>query len=156
MATTADAAAQVRDASGDEVSSSPGFATFPVRSALTQLVVAHGQHVGLVIVRFNEQGLGDAARAFQSTRWHDRLVAGGIAALIALIVSIFFSRLITSPLEAMLRAQRARGAGDRNARVEVEGGVGIVGEVVDGFNWSANVLDQQDRLAAQSRRRRRA
>ncbi len=46
----------------------------------------------------------------------------------------------------MLRAQRARGAGDRNARVQAEGGVGIVREVVDGFNWQANVLDQQDRL----------
>jgi two-component system sensor histidine kinase BaeS len=145
VVTSAGAAAQVRDASGDVVSSSPGFATFPSRSALVQLVVADGQHVGLVIVRFNERGLGAAAQAFQATRWRDRFVAGGIAALIALIVSIFFSRLITSPLEAMVRAQRARGAGDRNARVDVEGGVGILREVVDGFNWSANVLDQQER-----------
>jgi two-component system, OmpR family, sensor histidine kinase BaeS len=146
VVTSAHASAQVRDAAGGVVSSSDGFAAFPGDSALAQPVVAHGKRVGWVIVRFNERGLGAAARAFQATRWRDRIVAGGIAALIALIVSVFFSRVITSPLEAMLRAQRARGAGDRSARVEVEGGVGIVREVVAGFNWQANVLDQQDRL----------
>ncbi len=146
VATSAHASAQVRDAAGSVVTSSPGFATFPSSSALAQPVIAHGQQVGWVTLRFDERGLGEAARSFQATRWRDRIVAGGIATLIALVVSIFFSRLITSPLEAMLRAQRARGAGDRSARVEVEGSVGIVREVVDGFNWSANVLDQQDRL----------
>jgi two-component system, OmpR family, sensor histidine kinase BaeS len=146
VVTSAHASAQVRDAAGSVITSSPGFANFPSDSALTQTVIAHGQQVGMVIVRFDESGLGAAARVFQATRWRDRIVAGGIAALIALIVSVFFTRLITPPLEAMLRAQRARGAGDRSARVEVKGGIGIVREVVDGFNWSANVLDQQDRL----------
>ena len=146
MVATAHASAQVRDAAGNVVTSSRGFSSFPSSSALAQPVFAHGLQVGSVSVRFNGRALSEAIQAFQATRWRDRFVAGGIAALIALIVSIFASRLITSPLEAMLRAQRARGAGDRSARVDVDGGVGIVREVVDGFNWSANVLDQQDRV----------
>ena len=146
VVTSAHASAQVSDAAGSVVASSPGFATFPSATALAQPVFVHGRQVGTVMVRFNQRGLAEAARVFQATRWRDRFVAGGIAALIALIVSVFVSRLITSPLEAMLRAQRARGAGDRSARAATESGVGIVREVVDSFNWSANVLDQQDRL----------
>jgi len=146
VASAAHASAEVTDAAGNPVAASPGFATFRGSQTLLQPVLAHAQQVGVVTVRFNKLGLDSAARSFAATRWRDRFIAAGVAALIALIVSILVSHLITAPLEAMLRAQRARGAGDRSARVPDVGGVGIVREVVDGFNWSANVLDHQDRL----------
>jgi two-component system sensor histidine kinase BaeS len=53
---------------------------------------------------------------------------------------------VTSPLETMLDAIRARGAGDRRARVRQVRGVGVQRELQEAFNWSMDALDKQDRL----------
>ena len=79
-------------------------------------------------------------------RWRARFIAAGIAALIALVVSLVMARTITGPLELLLEAARARGAGARSVRIKKVRGVGVVRELLESFNQSTNALDQQDRL----------
>jgi two-component system sensor histidine kinase BaeS len=85
-------------------------------------------------------------RDFEARRWHARLIAGSIAALLALLVSIAVARAISGPLELMLEAVRARGSGARSVRIRNVRGVGVVRELLESFNQSAAALDHRDRL----------
>ncbi|HUZ52801.1 MAG TPA: ATP-binding protein [Streptosporangiaceae bacterium] len=146
LARTADASAQVRDMTGGIVNSSPGFATLHHGPVLREPVIVRDRQVGQVIVKFNEHDLGVAVARFEATRRRALIIAASMAALLALLVSVAVARLITSPLEAMLDAIRARGAGDRHARVSRVRGVGVQRELQEAFNWSMDALDKRDRL----------
>jgi two-component system sensor histidine kinase BaeS len=146
VAASANAKAQVRDRSGRIIRSSPGFARAASRLVLTEPVVVRGRQVGQVIVRFDGKGLGAAARNFESNSWRDRVVAAAIAVTLALVVAVVISRLITAPLDVMIEATHARGAGDRNLRIKDARGVGELRELLEGFNQSADALDERDRL----------
>ena len=74
-----------------------------------------------------------------------RLYAAVISGLLALIVSVFVARRITSPLERLLAAMRARGAGDRAYRIEDVSAVGVLGELLEGFNWATDSFDHQEK-----------
>jgi signal transduction histidine kinase len=140
------ASAQVRDMAGRVVRSSPDFARLPSAHQLTEPVRSEGHLVGMVTVRFGGQGLGGVAATFEASRWKARLIAAGIAALLALVVSLAVARAITGPLELMLEAIRARGSGARSVRIKKVRGVGVVRELLESFNQSTNALDEQDRL----------
>ena len=140
------AGAQVRDAAGRVVRSSPRFGALPREDQLSEPITARGRQVGTVTMRFSNEGLGGVPRAFEAMRWKARFIAAGIAALIALIVSLVIARTITGPLELMLEAVRARGAGGRSVRIKRVRGVGVVRELLESFNQSANAIDKQDRL----------
>ena len=138
--------AQLRDLAGRVVKSSPQFAAQPRTGQLSEPISARGRRVGTVIIRFGGGGLGGVPRAFEAKRWRARFTAAGIAALIALLVSLIMARTITGPLELMLEAVRARGAGVRSVRIKKIRGVGLVRELLESFNQAANALDQRDRL----------
>ena len=138
--------AQVRDLAGRVVESSPRFAALPRAGQLDEPIIAHGRRVGMVTIRFGGEGLGGVPRAFEATRWKARFIAAGIAAVIALVVSLVMARTITGPLELLLEAVRARGAGIRSVRIKKIRGVGVVRELLDSFNQSSSALDRQDRL----------
>ncbi len=142
----AGAAVRVRDMAGQPVGSSPEFAGFPSGYARTRPVVVQGRRVGSVTTRFSAKAVGEIARDFEARRWRSRLIAAGVAALIAFMVSLVVARAITGPLEAMLEAVRARGAGRRFVRVEEVRGVGVVRELLESFNQTSLALDEQDRL----------
>jgi two-component system sensor histidine kinase BaeS len=141
-----DSGAQLRDLAGRVVRSSPRFATLPRAGQLNEPINARGRRVGMVTIRFGSGGLGGVPRAFEATRWRARFIAAGIAALIALLVSVVMARTITAPLELMLEAVRASGAGVRSVRIKKVRGVGVIRELLESFNQSANALDQRDRL----------
>ena len=146
MARSGDATVQVRDMSGRVVGSSRHFATFPKILQVARPVVVAGQRVGQVIVRFSSTSPGVVLRNFQSIRWRARLMAGGIAAVLAFIVSLIVARAITAPLEKLLAAVRARGAGVRAALVKPNRGTGVIRELIESFNATNITLDRQDRL----------
>ena len=140
------AGTQLRDLAGRVVASSPRFATLPRAGQLSEPISARGRRVGAVTIRFGRAGLGGFSTAFEARRWRARFIAAGIAALIALLVSLAMARTITGPLELLLEAVRARGAGVRSVRIKKIRGVGVVRELLESFNQSANTLDRQDRL----------
>ena len=141
----ADAAVQVRSRSGTLLASSPAYAGYPAAQQQSAPIVAGGRTVGTVTVRFGHQGLAAQAAEFNAQRWRIRLYSFVLAVLLALIVSTVLSRQITAPLERVLIAMRARGAGDRGARIERVRGVGVIRELSEGFNTSMDALDQRDR-----------
>ena len=88
LAHTAGAVVRIRDAAGRIVGSSPHFASLPSSRADTVPVIADGTKVGQATTRFDTKAAAAMVRAFEARRWHSRLLAGGIAALIALVVSV--------------------------------------------------------------------
>lgn len=138
------AAIRVTDAAGRPVAASPDFFRYPAGPAASAPVVVSGRQVGLVTVRFDHHGIVADADRVSTERWHVRLSAGAISALIALIVSVLVIARITSPLERLLTAMRARGAGDRAYRIKDVRAVGVLGELLAGFNQSADSFDHQE------------
>ncbi len=146
MARSGDATVQVHDMSGRVVGTSRYFTTFPKIHQLARPVVVAGRQVGQVTVRFSSTSPGSVLRNFQSARWRARLMAGGIAGLLAFIVSLIVARAITAPLEKLLAAVRARGVGVRSALVRPVRGTGVIRELIESFNATTSSLDRQDRL----------
>lgn len=140
------AAVQVRDDAGRVIGSSPRYAAFPAAHERSEFVRVHGRQVGTVTVRFGPTGLGALARDFEARRWRSRLIAAGIATAIALVVSLAVARAISGPLEQLLEAVRARGAGGREIRVARMRGIGVVRELLESFNRMSNALYEQERI----------
>jgi two-component system, OmpR family, sensor histidine kinase BaeS len=146
MARRGEASVEVYDMSGKPVGGSAHFSTFPKVNELVRPVVVRGRQVGQVTVRFSSQSPGVVLRNFQATRWRARLMAAGIASLLAFIVSLIVARAISAPLEKLLAAVRARGAGARSVLVKPVRGTGVIRELLDAFNATSSALDRQDRL----------
>jgi two-component system sensor histidine kinase BaeS len=146
LAHRAGAVVRIRDAAGRIVGSSSHFASLPSSRADTVPVIADGTKVGQATTRFDTKAAAAMVRAFEARRWHSRLLAGGIAALIALVVSVAVALPITRPLELMLEAVRARGAGRRFVRIDKPRGVGVIRELLSAYNQMSHALDERDRL----------
>ncbi|MDQ2959758.1 MAG: HAMP domain-containing histidine kinase [Candidatus Dormibacteraeota bacterium] len=73
------------------------------------------------------------------------LVGATLAALAALVVAVFVSRRVTSPLTAITGATRTLRSGDRSARVGT-GGPGELGELADTFNAMAETLEREEQV----------
>jgi two-component system sensor histidine kinase BaeS len=146
LARRGSAAVEVLDKSGQVVGESPRFRNFPLTHQLTRPVLVRGRQVGQVVVRFSSSSLGSVVRTFEAAKWQSRLVAAGIAALLAFVVSLVVARAITAPLEQLLEAVRARGAGVRAVRIKPVRGIGVIREVLESFNATTTALNRQDRL----------
>ncbi len=146
LAERGDASVQIRDVNGLVVRQSPRFAKFPIAHQLILPVELKSRQIGQVTVRFSSMSLGAVVRSFEAAKWHTRLLAAGVAALIALIASLIVARAITRPLEQLLQAVRSRGRGNRSAQIEPVRGTGVIRELLETFNESAVALDKQDKL----------
>jgi two-component system, OmpR family, sensor histidine kinase BaeS len=141
------AGAQVLDARGKLIQSTPGFAAMRADAEFKTPVIVKSGTVGWVVVRFNKaDGLGSVVRQFEAERLRASLGAAAIVALMALAVSLVISRQITLPLERVLAIVRARGAGDRSVRIKDVRGVGVIEELSVALNESTDAIDQRDRL----------
>lgn len=139
-----DASVEVLDTAGRRVAGSPR-STGPAH-ARTREVVVGGRRVGTVRLGFDAPGLPSAER-----RLRDALVAtvaagAGLAALMALAVSVFVSRRITRPVAALTATVRAMEAGDRSARVGPTAALGELGELAAAFDRMADTLVREDSL----------
>jgi two-component system sensor histidine kinase BaeS len=140
------AALEVRDMGGNVVRATPGFASFRAGHVFKDSVLLHGKPVGSVTIKFGETGLASVPGQFQSKQFSATVSAAALVALIALFVSLIISRQITLPLERVLAIVRARGAGDRSARVGEAQGTGVIHELSVALNESSDAIDQRDRL----------
>ncbi|MGN6794361.1 MAG: histidine kinase dimerization/phospho-acceptor domain-containing protein, partial [Streptosporangiaceae bacterium] len=146
LAERGDASIQIRDTTGHVVAKSRRFADFPTAHQRVEPISLRGRHIGEVTVRFSTVSLGAVVRSFEAAKWHTRLAAAGVAAAIALLVSLIVARAITGPLEQLLAAVRSRGIGRRSAVIKPVRGTGVIRELIESFNESAVALDKQDRL----------
>jgi two-component system, OmpR family, sensor histidine kinase BaeS len=138
---------QIHSAAGRLVAASPGFEALAAGTPkISRDVVVRDRAVGRVTVAFAHGSLGQEINAFSFERWPARFAAAGIAALIALLVGLPLSRLITAPVDRLIWAARARRDGDPSARAGRVRGLGKLGELADAFDEMADSKEEQDQL----------
>lgn len=146
LASRVGADAQIRDASGRAVASTPGFATRAGPRSRSPVMV-HGRRVGQVEVRFSGTGvIGRAAHRLQAWLWNAIAVAAGLAGLLALGTGLLAARLITRPVGQLIEVARAMGQGDRAARAGAIRAPGELRELARTFDQMADSLDRDDQL----------
>jgi two-component system, OmpR family, sensor histidine kinase BaeS len=143
-AAIAGAGVQVLSSGGKVLVQSPDYAGFPATTQIGRSVIARGSRVGFVRVRFGPGGLRASLARLNAQRWRARVLAFVLAVALAIVVSVLMARRITAPLERLLAAVRARGAGDRQARITDLHAVGEIGELLQVFNAAADEVDQRD------------
>lgn len=94
------------------------------------------------------QMIGPAERAYISAVQSAVWVAGGIAVLVAIGVSLVLARQIAAPARALNTAARRMAAGDYNQRVAVRSS-DEVGQLASAFNALAEALAHQQALRRQ-------
>ncbi len=137
---------QVRDRAGRVIASSPGFAAHAGRPQFSVPVVAHGQQAGIAVARFARSGVTAADRALEAALL--RAIAGtaGLAALVALLAGLGMARVITRPVERLIDVARARGSGNRDARVGQIRAPGELRELAAAFDEMADSLGREEKL----------
>jgi two-component system sensor histidine kinase BaeS len=149
LVTKAGAAVQIRDRSGRVIRRSPGFARFRSGFVRRQRVIDNGGNVGFVgwvTFKFGRRGLAGAISHYETLRWHIRIASAVSAVLLALIVSLLVSRRLTAPVDRLIAAVRAMGAGDNAARVGEVRGVTEVRELSAAFDQMAESISSEARL----------
>jgi signal transduction histidine kinase len=135
---------QVSDLSGTVAARSPGFAT-GTGPLMRTAVLADGQRQGLLTVRFRP-GLGPNDVRLRGEFWRAIAGAAGLAAVLALLVAIAISRVITRPVVRLMEVASAVGGGDRTARVgSVRGPTELV-DLAETFDKMADAVGRQDQL----------
>ena len=137
---------QVRDRAGRVVASSPGFAAQAGRPQFSAPVVVHGQRAGVAVARFTRSGVTAADRALEIALL--RAIAGtaGLAALAALVAGLGMARVITRPVERLIAVARARGSGNRGARVGRIRAPAELRELATAFDEMADSLGREEQL----------
>ena len=141
-------AVQLRGARGQVVTESPYFGALAGAGAplRTKPVLARGHRVGLVTIAYGPGSVGEDLQAVSFFRWDSRIAAAGIAVLIALLVALPLSRLITAPVDRLIWASNARRGGDLAARVGRVPGFHRLNELAAAFDEMANVQEEQEQV----------
>lgn len=152
LAGAAGASCEIRNQTGRVVGLSRGFASYPTAGERTLPIVEATRmagpdpvRIGQITVRFGQHGLGGLAIAFEVHGLKARILASVIAVAIALAVSVIAARLTIVPIEVMLRAMRARAAGDRDYRISRVRAPGVLRELLETFNETSDAFDAIDR-----------
>jgi signal transduction histidine kinase len=111
-------------------------------------VVNEGKQVGSVTIKFDGHGLGADINRYDTLRWHIRIVAAVAALLVGASGSLLVSTRLTAPVDRLLRAVRAMGAGDSSVRVGGVRGVPEIRELSAAFDQMADSISAE----AQARR----
>ena len=140
LATAAGAKVSVFDTGGRMVAGS----VRPRHTNVSRIadVTADGRRVGSVRLAFSSSpaAVRDLRRALVATI----AVGAGLAALLALAVSVPVARRITRPLGTLIAKARAVEAGDRGVRVADVKSRGEVAELEVAFNRMADAIARQD------------
>jgi signal transduction histidine kinase len=136
---------QIRDQSGQVVTSSPGYTEQPGPWSSAPIVV-RGERSGQAYVRFTGSGLASADHALQTALLQAIAGAAGLAALLAMLTGLAVARRITRPVERIIAVTRAMGRGERTARVGQVTAPGELRELATAFDQMADTLDRQEQL----------
>ena len=137
---------QVKDAAGDVVRSSRGYISFPPGTTRMAPVIVGRLRVGSVTLKFNDSGIAAIVHRYQGESWAARLGSLGFGALFALVVALFVTPLIATPVDRLIRTLRARDSGERDVRVGRIRSFRDMHELTTCFDELADHLDQQDQL----------
>jgi two-component system, OmpR family, sensor histidine kinase BaeS len=148
LAKSADAAVQLDSQSGQTILRSGDTALLGANSALKESapVVVGTQTVGEVRLAFPAGGLSPAERRLRSAVERTTGIAAGLAVLVALVASLFVTRLVVRPLRRLSAAARAIGAGQKGVRIGEGMGPGELSELSAAFDAMAASLDRAEDL----------
>jgi two-component system sensor histidine kinase BaeS len=146
LAARTGADAQIHDRSGQIVASTAGFAAQAASPQSTAAIVVRGGRVGTAVIRFTASGLGGADRSLLTALLRAIAGAAGLAALLALLTALAVARRISRPLGQIIAVARARGHGDRAARVGSLRGPAELAELAAAVDQMADTVDRQEQL----------
>ncbi len=140
-------AIRIRDDAGHVVRASPGYASAASHGpVVTEAIVVGARRVGSATVAFGHSKLQQLITAFDAERRQARTASALVAVLIALVVGLPLSRLITAPVDRLIWAARARGSGALKVRVGSVRGLGRLKDLARAFDEMARTMEEQDQL----------
>ncbi len=116
----------------------------PRGDPVSAAVVVDGQPVGAVMLRFPTQAMA-AERHVRDALARTAILGMLIAGAVALVVALYVSVRVTRPVTALTTAAGDLAAGRRDARVDTDG-PGELRTLAEAFNGMADHLDREDRL----------
>lgn len=146
LASRTGAQAELLDEQGSRVSASQNFDALAGKPEFSAPVVADGLHVGTAIVRFSGSGLGSADPTLRAALIRAAAASAGLAALLSLLAALLVARRLTRPVEKIVSVTRARGRGQRSARigdVHAPSELREMGQVLDEM---ADLLDRNEQV----------
>jgi signal transduction histidine kinase len=146
LAARTGADAQIRDGGGRVIASSAGFGAQAVPAQFAAAIVVRGERVGTAVVRFTGSGLGGSDQALRTALLRAIAGAAGLAALLALLTALAVARRITRPLARIITVARARGHGDRAARVGPLRAAAELRELAAALDQMAGTVDRHEQL----------
>jgi two-component system, OmpR family, sensor histidine kinase BaeS len=146
LAAQTGAEVQIRDQRGAVVAASDGFAARRGETQLSAPVVVEGVHAGQTILRFTGAGLAGADHALVIALLRALAVAAGAAALVALVTAYAIARRLAQPVDHIISVTRARGAGQRTARVGAIRAPSELAELASAFDQAAERLERNEQL----------
>jgi two-component system sensor histidine kinase BaeS len=160
LASAADAAMEVKDASGTVVVApgqglgrgrpagagrGPAADLSKLGKAKSEAIVVSGKQVGTVTLRFPKDALTPAEKQLRHALTSTTLVGAGIAAAAALLVGVLVAGWIRRPLRRLIAAVRRLEGGDRGARANLSA-PGELGELAHAVDRMASSLEREDEL----------
>jgi two-component system, OmpR family, sensor histidine kinase BaeS len=119
----------------------------PAEVASFPLALHSGQRIGTLLIRFTGQGLAKSASGLRNSLVRAVIGAAGLAAVLALVAAVLASRRITRPVLRLIETARARGRGERWARVgDVPGAPAELQELATAFDEMADNLTAEEKL----------
>jgi len=117
LAARTGAQAELLDQHGSRVTASNGFDGLVGKAMFSAPITVGGLHVGTAVVRFTGSGLGSTQPALRAALIRAAAAAAGLAALLALLAALLVARRLTRPVATIISVTRARGRGERSARI---------------------------------------
>jgi two-component system, OmpR family, sensor histidine kinase BaeS len=146
LASRTGADAEIVDAGGNLIASSPDFAADAGLPQFSANVTVGDRRVGKAVARFSGSGLGTADHALRAALVRAVAAAAGLAALLALLAGVVLSRRITRPVTHIMSVLRARGSGERLARVGPVRGPSELREMATTLDQMSEMLDGHERV----------
>ena len=140
------AQAELLDEQGSRVTASKGFDALAGEPEFSAPVIGDGQHVGTAIVRFSGAGLGSADPTLRAALIRAAAASAGLAALLSLLAALVVAGRLTRPVAKIISVTRARGRGQRSARigdVHAPSELREMGQVLDEM---ADLLDRNEQV----------
>jgi two-component system, OmpR family, sensor histidine kinase BaeS len=137
---------QVRDEHGATVAASPDFAAQRGSPQLSSPVIVRGLRVGEVSVRFSGAGLAGADHGLVIDLLRALAASATIAALLALVTAVAVAHRLARPVRHIISVTRARGEGQRGARVGAIRAPSELTELASSFDQMAERLELNEQL----------
>jgi two-component system sensor histidine kinase BaeS len=116
----------------------------PTGALRSAAVTVSGEPVGRAVLHFATSGLSGPEHQLRVALWENVAVGSGVAAVLALILSVLVSRRITQPVVELTAAVQAMESGDRTARVERPHAPGELEDLGLAFNRFADALARDE------------